>query len=77
MFMKKCKDIVLKCLSSDEKLFVSLISEKVQTDFESNTIKYVEDANLSLMTFRKMSELPTQDRMNTMWREREYKWYAL
>ena len=52
-----------KYLSSDEKLLVSLRSEKEQFDFEANTRKYVEEANLSLMAVRKITVLPAQDNL--------------
>ena len=54
-----------KHLSADEKLLVSLRSKKEQSDFEANTRKYVEEANLSLMAVRKITVLPGADRLNT------------
>merc|ERR1712098_130795 len=41
-----------KHLTSNEKALVSLRSIKEQSDFEANTRRYVEEANLSLMAVR-------------------------
>lgn len=55
-----------KHLSSNEKLLVSLRTPKEQHDFEENTKKYVEEANMSLLAARKITVLPQQDRINMM-----------
>merc|ERR1712098_623194 len=51
-----------KHLTSNEKALVSLRSIKEQSDFEANTRRYVEEANLSLMAVRNITVLPQIDR---------------
>eukprot|EP01084_Bolivina_argentea_P024633 45883_1 len=50
-----------KYLSSDEKFLLTLRTQKEQHDFEANTKKYVEEANLALMAVREITVLPKQD----------------
>ena len=61
-FKLALKGEFFKHLTSNEKTLVSLRSVKEQSDFEANTRRYVEEANLSLMAVRNITVLPQIDR---------------